>query len=308
LGHDPDVVVSDQELDGLADVGSTKSDVPEPAQVADGDVAGLAHPVRADPELGAGQVGGRSGLEPGAKRDQRASAAEGGGAARCCSSAKSPCSNAPLQRGLFMLVSTNMNIPTARHPRPYRMGARAEAAAETGRRILRAVLDLHTERFHDQITLEAVAERAGVTVQTVLRRFGSREGLISAAGHYAETEVLQQRGAAPIGDITGAVDNLVDHYEEWGRSALRLLAQVERVPQLRAIAARGREGHYAWVDRTFEPYLAGVSERLLRAKLITLTDVYVWKLLRLDLGLDRTETASVLRDMVTAVVREGRNA
>jgi AcrR family transcriptional regulator len=188
------------------------------------------------------------------------------------------------------------------------MRARAEATAETGRRILRAVLDLHTERFHDQITLEAVAERAGVTVQTVLRRFGSREGLISAAGDYAETEVLQQRGAAPVGDVAGAVENLVEHYEEWGRSALRLLAQEERVPQLRVIADRGREGHYAWVDRTFGPYLAGPLERLLRAKLITLTDVYVWKLLRLDQGLDRTETASVLRDLVTEVVREGRKA
>jgi AcrR family transcriptional regulator len=207
-----------------------------------------------------------------------------------------------------MLVSANMNMRTARQRRPYRMRARAEATAETGRRILRAVLDLHTERFHDQITLEAVAERAGVTVQTVLRRFGSREGLISAACDYAETEVLQQRGAASVGDVAGAVENLVEHYEEWGRSALRLLAQEERVPQLRVIADRGREGHYAWVDRTFGPYLTGPLKRLLRAKLITLTDVYVWKLLRLDQGLDRTETASVLRDLVTEVVREGRKA
>jgi AcrR family transcriptional regulator len=207
-----------------------------------------------------------------------------------------------------MLVCTNMNVPTTRHRRPYRMRARAEAAAETGRRILRAVIDLHTERFHDQITLEAVAERAGVTVQTVLRRFGSREALIAAAAEYAETEVLQQRDEAPIGDVAGAVENLLDHYEEWGRSALRLLAQEERVPQLRAIADRGREGHYAWVDRTFGPYLTGRSRHMRRAKLITLTDVYVWNLLRLDLGLDRTATASVLRDMVTSVVRQGRKA
>lgn len=188
------------------------------------------------------------------------------------------------------------------------MRARAEATAETGRGILRAVVDLHTERFHDQITLEDIAKRAGVTVQTILRRFGSREALITAAAEYAETEVLRQRDQAPIGDVAGAVENLLDHYEEWGRSALRLLAQEERVPQLRAIADRGRAGHYAWVDRTFEPYLRGLSKRVRRAQLITLTDVYVWKLLRLDLGLDRTETASVVRDMVTAVVREGRKA
>ena len=53
------------------------------------------------------------------------------------------------------------------------MRARAEAAAATRGRIVRAVLELHVERFHDQITLDAIADRAGVTVQTVLRQFGS---------------------------------------------------------------------------------------------------------------------------------------
>jgi AcrR family transcriptional regulator len=187
------------------------------------------------------------------------------------------------------------------------MRARAEAAAETGRRILRAVLELHTERFHDEITLEDVAERAGVTAQTVIRRFGSRDRLVSAAGEYAATQVVEQRSAAPIGDVDGAVENVIEHYEERGASVLRLLAQEDRVPQLHAIADRGRAGHYDWVDRTFAPYLEGRSRRRLRAELITLTDVYVWKLLRLDLGLDRTDTATVMADMIRAVLRKGRH-
>lgn len=66
--------------------------------------------------------------------------------------------------------------------RPYRMRARVEAAAETGRRILRAAIGLGPEILSDQATLDDVAERAGVTVQTVLRRFGSKEGLIVATG------------------------------------------------------------------------------------------------------------------------------
>jgi AcrR family transcriptional regulator len=186
------------------------------------------------------------------------------------------------------------------------MRARAEAAAETRRRILRAVLDLHVERFHDQITLEDVAGRAGVTVQTVLRHFGSRDRLVSAAAEQATNEIVEQRNAAPVGDVDGAVENLLDHYEEWGRSALRLLAQEERVPQLRVIADGGRAAHYAWVERTFDPFLAETSDALLRPKLIALTDVFMWKLLRLDLGLDRTGTASALVGMIRAVVGDGR--
>jgi AcrR family transcriptional regulator len=144
------------------------------------------------------------------------------------------------------------------------MRARAEAAAETRARILRAVLELHVERFHDQITLEDVARRAGVTVQTVLRRFGSRDLLVTAAAEQATSEVLARRSTAPVGDVDGAVENLLDHYEEWGRSAMRLLAQEERVPQLRAVSDGGRAAHYAWVVRTFGPFLAEKSDPLLR--------------------------------------------
>lgn len=199
-----------------------------------------------------------------------------------------------------------MKVPELSRPRPYRMRARAEATAETRSRILRAVLDLHVERFHDQITLEDVAGRADVTVQTVLRHFGSRERLVTAAAELATSEVLAQRNAAPVGDVDGAIENLLDHYEEWGRTALRLLAQEDRVPQLRAVADGGRAAHYAWVERTFGSFLAETPDRLLRPKLIALTDVFTWKLLRLDLGLDRPGTASALASMIRAVIEDGR--
>ena len=188
------------------------------------------------------------------------------------------------------------------------MRARARSTAETRVRILRAVLELHLERFHHEITLELVAERAGVTVQTVLRHFGSRDALITAAAELATTEVVAQRSAAPVGDIEAAVDNLLDHYEEWASTALRLLAQEEMVPQLGPIAHAGRAAHYAWVDRTFEPDLASTSNPHLRAELIAVTDVFMWKVLRQDLGLDRAAMAEVLTGMISAVIREGRQS
>src|ERR671912_1789472 len=87
--------------------------------------------------------------------------------------------------------------------RPYRMRARAEAAAETGRRILEATIELHRERFFDQISLENIAERAGVTVRTVIRRFGNKQRLIEAAAEEGTRRVTHQRYQAPIGDIEG---------------------------------------------------------------------------------------------------------
>jgi len=191
--------------------------------------------------------------------------------------------------------------------RPYRMQARAEAAAETGRRILEAVIELHRERFFDQVSLEDIAERAGVTVQTVLRRFGSKEKLIEAAAEEGKRQVTHQRYQAPVGDIEGAVKNLIEHYEEWADTALRLLAQEERVPAFRSVTDTGRAFHYEWVEHTFGPLLAertGEERRRLLAELIAICDVYFWKLLRRDIGLSREQTELAIRETILALKGE----
>jgi AcrR family transcriptional regulator len=185
------------------------------------------------------------------------------------------------------------------------MRARAEAAAETRRRILQATIELLRERFFDQVSLEDIADRAGVTVRTVIRRFGSKERLIEAAAEEGTRQVTHQRYQAPIGDIEGAVKNLVDHYDEgWGDTALRLLAQEERVAAFRSITDAGRAFHYEWVERTFTPLLAkrtGEERRRLLAELIAICDVYFWKLLRRDLGLSREQTELAIRETILAL-------
>jgi AcrR family transcriptional regulator len=193
------------------------------------------------------------------------------------------------------------------HKRPYRMRARAEAAAETGQRILEAVIELHRERFWDQVSLEDIAEQAGVTVQTVIRRFGSKERLIEAAAEEGTRQVMRQRERAPVGDIEGAVENLVDHYEEWADSALRLLAQEERVPAFRSVTDAARAFHYEWVERTFASLLAkrtDTTRRRLLAELVAICDVYFWKLLRRDLGLNREQTELAIRETILALEGE----
>ena len=197
--------------------------------------------------------------------------------------------------------------PETPQKRPYRMRARAEAAAETGQRILEATIELHSERFFDQVSLEDIAERAGVTVRTVIRRFGSKERLIEAAAEEGERRVTNQRYQAPIGDIEGAINNLVDHYEEWGDTVLRLLAQEERVAAFRSITDAGRAFHHEWVERTFAPLLAkrtGEERRRLLAELIAVCDVYFWKLLRRDLSLSREQTELAIRETILALKGE----
>ena len=184
------------------------------------------------------------------------------------------------------------------------MRARADGAAETARRIVKAMQELFAERPYDRITVDAVATRAGFTVQTVLRRFGSKEGLFVAAVQEGRAQILAQRGAAPVGNPVSAVKNLFNHYERWGRTVMRLLEQEERIPQIGAITREGRRTHAEWVDRVFEPELVrlrGRARSRRRTQLIALTDVYVWKLLRLDLGVPRADAEGIVLGMIDAV-------
>ena len=51
------------------------------------------------------------------------------------------------------------------------MGARAIAVERTSTRIMEAAVVLFRSRPFTEVTLQAIADAAGVTLQTVLRRF-----------------------------------------------------------------------------------------------------------------------------------------
>lgn len=189
--------------------------------------------------------------------------------------------------------------------RSYTMRARAEAAEATERRILDAGRALFSERWYDDVTLADIAAAADVSSQTVIRRFGSKDGLVDAISERVGPAVAAQRGEAPAGDVPGAVANLVEHYEQEGDGVLRLLAQEDRVPAFRRVTDRGREIHHAWVDRVFAAHLAalgGAARDRRRAQLIAVCDVHVWQILRRDLGLSREDTERALTDLIDAQI------
>src|SRR5690349_16410912 len=73
---------------------------------------------------------------------------------------------------------TNGNMKVARRKtRVYRQEARARGVEATRERILQCAYDLWLEVPYDAVTIEAVARRAGVSKQTVLRQFTSKDDL-----------------------------------------------------------------------------------------------------------------------------------
>jgi AcrR family transcriptional regulator len=183
--------------------------------------------------------------------------------------------------------------------RPYRMRARARAAEATAQAIIAAARALFAERPYDQVSLPVIAEHAGVTVQTVLRRFGSKEDLFAAATQQRSGQIRADREAAPPRDLT----HLVAHYERWGDEQAYLLAQEARVAAIRAITDAGRRYHRDWVTRAYGPALAKLPPAIRRRKLAQLTavtDLATWRLLRRELGLSPDQTIAAIRELVDA--------
>lgn len=191
--------------------------------------------------------------------------------------------------------------------RTYTMRARAQSTAETRERILRAGMDLWGERLTLSIGLADVAERAQVTVRTVLRHFGSREGLFDAIAEFARETVVAER-QAPVGDLSAATRIIVDHYELRGDVVLRMLEEANVDERIAALAARGRRLHRDWVRAVFAPQLeqsAADDRGVLEDLLVVATDVYTWKLLRRDGGLSRARAEERMHTMIRRLV-EGR--
>jgi AcrR family transcriptional regulator len=185
--------------------------------------------------------------------------------------------------------------------RTYRMVARADAAEATGERILEAARQLFSELLYDQVSLRQVADRAGVTVQTVIRRFDSKESLFAAVAQRRSSQIRDQRDQVPAGDGDAAVRIVIDSYERWGDEQLHLMAQERRTETMAAAVASGRRYHRAWIERVFAPWLWGLpaQQRKRRtAELVAVTDLYTWRIFRRDLGLSRDETEAAVRDLV----------
>jgi AcrR family transcriptional regulator len=178
--------------------------------------------------------------------------------------------------------------------RVYQMQARAEAAEARTEAILQAASDLFVERPFDQITLTAVADRAGVGMQTVIRRFATKDGLARAVIDWNFSRQDGVRGdPGPDPDAVAAA--LMAHYERWGRVTDRTIRQEESSPALAEAAARGRANHREWVERNFP---GQPPERI--ARLIGVCGVELWLVLRRELGAPATRDA--VRDLIAATL------
>lgn len=194
--------------------------------------------------------------------------------------------------------------------RQYQQKARAQAAEATGERILAAFVKRMGDQWFENITLDMVAADAGVTVQTVVRRFGGKSGLLLAARDYMEKEIQVRRDIQP-GDVEWTANVLAADYETVGHLVLRLLSQEERQPALKPVVDQGRRGHREWMSKVFDGTLSKLTPAKRTATLDALVvagDLYVWKLVRVDMERPVAAYKTMVRNMLNAVLKTAQES
>lgn len=189
--------------------------------------------------------------------------------------------------------------------RPYRQQRRAAEAEAKTERILRAAFELFLERPLDQITLAAVAERAGVGLQTVIRRVGTKDGLVRAVSGWTAPQVAADRGAPVSADPATVARALARHYERWGDATDRMLRQEDASPALADAAAGGRRAHREWVAAAFAEVLDALAPDARRqavGRLIGVCGVELWLVLRRDAGLSVAEARDAVASLIAATL------
>ena len=179
------------------------------------------------------------------------------------------------------------------------MTARARNAELTGERIVDAMLTRLASTPYEHVRIEDVAADAGVTGQTVLRRFGNKPALMNATVERELARIVAAREAAAHASPVETIHNLVVHYERYGALILKTYSESPLVPGLPELTARGRAFHVDWCRRAFTlPSLPDREVVRRSAQIVAICDATTWRILRFDGGLEPAETEIALEEMI----------
>lgn len=191
--------------------------------------------------------------------------------------------------------------------RKYDMSNRAAAREDTRQRIMASMLEIFPLTPYPDIRIADVAERAGVTEQTVIRHFGGKAGLVVATAGASMRDIASlQSNEVADGPLDGAIAALYETYERFGDGMAKLFAEVHLVEGLERVVDEGRAAYLGWIDRAFRRHLDpgpsdGVRE-IRMAQLVAVCDIATWRLLRGDGGLDLQRALTAFSGLIRTVL------
>jgi AcrR family transcriptional regulator len=118
--------------------------------------------------------------------------------------------------------------------RVYSSTLRAEQAEQTRDRIVQAAVDLLSTADAGDLSMNDVADRAGVSVRTVYRNFATRDELLDGVIHWIGQRFSRQVGPPP---------STRDEYVESAPNMIAAVFEVEALYRALFATAAGRESH-----------------------------------------------------------------
>ena len=149
---------------------------------------------------------------------------------------------------------------------------------------MQAAVDLFHQYSYEAVTVARIAQLAGVSTQTVVLHFKTKENLIEEAATWWAPREEALRDVSDSGngaDPVEAARKISARYDRTGRAVLHVLAIEDSVPGVRRVLENGRAAHRAWVERTFGKHLGTGAARERRImQLVVAYDIYTWSILR----------------------------
>jgi AcrR family transcriptional regulator len=157
--------------------------------------------------------------------------------------------------------------------RRYELKRRAERQKETRQRIVAAAVELHTTRGPSRTTVQAIAERAGVTRPTVYAHFPDERALFTAcSGHVREaTPPPDPAPWRAIADPTERFETALREVYGYYERLEELLEHVERDAPQMPVLAEITQHRFRYLDEVRElvlrawPARGGARTRLRHA-------------------------------------------
>lgn len=187
----------------------------------------------------------------------------------------------------------------------YDNSKRLKEAEKTRHEIIKAFGRLWNRYSINDITLEMIAEEAGMTTRTIMRKFGSKKGLLTESLPILADQIESERRETKVGDIDGILQALLSSYEIMGEAAIRTICLEPDLEIARKIGQKGRELHRKWCTEMFAPYLPEHHSPEFDVQLnafIAATEIYLWKLMRKDLKLNKEQTLAIFKNLVEGLV------
>jgi AcrR family transcriptional regulator len=140
-----------------------------------------------------------------------------------------------------------------------RIDRREQMALQTRRDILQAARRLFAERGYTATSVNDIAEEAGVAVQTIYTRLGSKRGIVMALVELIDDEAGVPEAAATIAtartpeDVLRGQNRLTrDLQERCGDIVGALIAAAAQEPEVEQAVAEGLRRHRQGVRFTIE--------------------------------------------------------